>query len=407
MKIRVLPEALFKLQGFIDNCDYEISGLGIVSVINGDPVIEDVFILEQEGAAAETNMMMEGIDKFLLEAVKTGLPLEKIRLWFHSHAKMQAFMSSTDVATINKLGAHMCEGNDNAWLLSVCGNHAGNFFARVDLFSPFRWQLEKIEVVEHTTGLAAIEFIDQRVNAEEYAAQYTARAAEFNALAAFHAEQLPAITEHVVSEIKTKVKEKPRFTYYMPPKNGYQLSAAGKLLGTGSGTSSSTSPLLEESENERYIRESHLNKNWAESNGYGDRNQPMTEHDAVYGYYDGAGLCPGGCGFIEEYCGCEQQAGISGDDPIRKGLKALRQRMFGNRSEKNTKKQVQIRSECGTCGWELTACMCFENKTSIKAASEDNCPATGLAHDKCKCSLHTPPANRNKKKPRLVKRKGH
>ncbi len=51
-------------------------------------------------------------------------------MWWHSHARESVFWSDDDVRTINNFGGEM--------LISVVGNKAGKFLARLDRFEPSR-----------------------------------------------------------------------------------------------------------------------------------------------------------------------------------------------------------------------------------------------------------------------------
>lgn len=141
MKILIESEALHKLRGFIDGCPQEISGLGIVSREGNNPIIKDIFIGPQENTGSSTDM--SDIDGLLAYALEAGYEPQDIRLWWHSHAKMGTFMSSTDVDTINQLVKYV-----GGWLLSVCGNHAGNWCTRLDVDEPFRMLIDNLEMVE-------------------------------------------------------------------------------------------------------------------------------------------------------------------------------------------------------------------------------------------------------------------
>ena len=74
--------------------------------------IMDVYLLKQEVGAATTDLDATALGQLEYEQIKNPFPL---RFWWHSHVKMQAFWSGTDVATIKDNGK-------NGWMLATVVN---------------------------------------------------------------------------------------------------------------------------------------------------------------------------------------------------------------------------------------------------------------------------------------------
>jgi proteasome lid subunit RPN8/RPN11 len=128
LSVGITPSAQRKLHGYIRRCPEEISGLGTVAVIDGRLVITDVFLLDQEVTPSETVLSALTIAEFLCTALERGINPAEVRLWWHSHARHDTYFSGTDQQTIEDTF------DLSPWWLSVVGNHAGSYRARLDLY---------------------------------------------------------------------------------------------------------------------------------------------------------------------------------------------------------------------------------------------------------------------------------
>ena len=124
-----------RLDLYISQCDYEISGLGTVESRNGILVVSGLYLLDQQVTEGSTNLSSLAVAKFLAEAPQLGVDVNKVRLWWHSHAKFDTYWSTADEEAIDSF-------KSAPWFVSVVGNHAGQYLTRVDLFPtptiPFR-----------------------------------------------------------------------------------------------------------------------------------------------------------------------------------------------------------------------------------------------------------------------------
>lgn len=135
MKLFLTKFAHQKLRYYVEQCEPEISGFGKVEkmVVNGTRcfVVTDLEIFNQTVSAAHSTMDDDALAKFLFEKTKAGEDLSLWKLWWHSHAKMNSFFSTTDTGTIDK-------STEFPILISLVTNHKDEKVARMDIHDPFR-----------------------------------------------------------------------------------------------------------------------------------------------------------------------------------------------------------------------------------------------------------------------------
>lgn len=130
------------MRGFVDNCPDEISGLAKVDIVAGKFMVTDVRIFKQTVSPTHSDISGEALAAFQVELIKAGENPKDWFCWWHSHAKMKTFFSGTDTSTINS-------STDFKVMLSIVTNHAHEFSARFDLYSPVRmYQDVTVEVLE-------------------------------------------------------------------------------------------------------------------------------------------------------------------------------------------------------------------------------------------------------------------
>lgn len=147
MKLFITQKAHQKLKYYVSQCETEISGLGKLNVIT-DPgtglremVVTQFEIFEQVVSGTHSDLNPDALGKFLFEKIRDGEDPAEYRVWWHSHATMQAFFSGTDVGTING-------STEFPYLISLVTNHKGDLIARVDIFDPVRvTQNLEVEVI--------------------------------------------------------------------------------------------------------------------------------------------------------------------------------------------------------------------------------------------------------------------
>lgn len=86
-----------KLWQLIDVCKKEVGWFGTVEEFdNGDFLIEDIFVPEQEVTLAETDIKSEAMAQLALDLEMRGIDSTKLRYWGHSHVNMAVSPSATD-----------------------------------------------------------------------------------------------------------------------------------------------------------------------------------------------------------------------------------------------------------------------------------------------------------------------
>jgi hypothetical protein len=130
------------MRNYVSLCELEISGFGKLEIkeVSGERfmIITDFEIFEQEVTAAHSTIDEDALGKFLYEKTVSG-DVSKWKVWWHSHAAMEAFFSGTDTGTIDK-------STDFPYLVSLVSNHKGAIVARLDIYDPVR-HTEELEVV--------------------------------------------------------------------------------------------------------------------------------------------------------------------------------------------------------------------------------------------------------------------
>lgn len=151
-----------KLDAYIHIADGEISGLGTVVQPNrGTFHIQDIHLFEQTCTGASTDISVEDVSKSLVQAVTQGLNPETLKLWWHSHANMQAFWSGTDHATAKAL-----DNGSNQWMLCLVQNKRGEYKLRLDVYDPTYVYIDDIDLKVIKPANPLVEQLRAEVNAK-------------------------------------------------------------------------------------------------------------------------------------------------------------------------------------------------------------------------------------------------
>ncbi len=102
MKLHIAPEVYQQVMYWVNKADFEVSGFGVIQIIDGLPVVTKAILLEQEGTAGDTELDPAAITK--AEYEMRNEEGEGLRWWWHSHVNMGVFWSATDKAAIKQLG---------------------------------------------------------------------------------------------------------------------------------------------------------------------------------------------------------------------------------------------------------------------------------------------------------------
>lgn len=133
---------------YIQLAEGEISGLarGVLSPNKKVLHVSDVRIWPQECTSAETEVTSnDELVNLALAMQADGAAPEDICVWWHSHANMQSFFSTTDDATITNWV-------NNRFLCAIVGNKAGDFKARIDVKEPIQYTIDEKDITISHAG---------------------------------------------------------------------------------------------------------------------------------------------------------------------------------------------------------------------------------------------------------------
>ncbi|MFA5395906.1 MAG: hypothetical protein WC346_07865 [Methanogenium sp.] len=142
MTIYILKKALKKIQYYVKNCDVEISGFAKISKYGEDSLlIYDAEILEQYVSATHSDFDEESMVRFMTEKIRNKESIVDYKVWWHSHANMQAYFSAIDESTIE-------QSTEFPFLISLVMNKQYEYACRLDIQNPLRLTIDNIQLVE-------------------------------------------------------------------------------------------------------------------------------------------------------------------------------------------------------------------------------------------------------------------
>lgn len=125
------PDALTKMQLFVENCEDEIGWLGTATKSKNTITIHDVFLFDQEVHSTTTEITPEGLGEFAETLLQEPDGIEvwnNLKVWGHSHVNMSVFPSGQDDSQMETFAD---SGHD--WFIRIIANKQGDL--RVDLYS--------------------------------------------------------------------------------------------------------------------------------------------------------------------------------------------------------------------------------------------------------------------------------
>lgn len=141
MKLLIEKAADDKIRAYTALCPSEISGLGKIRRDGDDFIVTDVAIFEQSVSGVHSTIPTIALAKFQEDMVKKGESMKDWVLWWHSHADMSVFFSTTDTDTI-------AGSTEFPYLVSLVVNKARENKARIDVFSPVHMYAElDVEII--------------------------------------------------------------------------------------------------------------------------------------------------------------------------------------------------------------------------------------------------------------------
>lgn len=105
-KVLITPEAYMRIQLYVEIGRLEVGWLGTATQLpNGNFLIDQTFLLEQEVTGTETELSVDGQNKLVEELLGPGTDaaldrVNRLRFWGHSHVRMGTSPSGTDESTM-------------------------------------------------------------------------------------------------------------------------------------------------------------------------------------------------------------------------------------------------------------------------------------------------------------------
>lgn len=159
LRVYMPIEIYHKLFTYISLTNIEISGLGIVEMVNDVFLIKDIFLIDQENTQAHTSLDKDSIAKKQFEMIQQRIDPSHMKFWWHSHNTMSTSWSGTDDAC--------CEAyNNDEWLLSIVANHKREIRCRLDLYKPIRMTLDGLEVIIQDASVSKMDDITKQCKAD-------------------------------------------------------------------------------------------------------------------------------------------------------------------------------------------------------------------------------------------------
>lgn len=131
-------DAKRQMDAYIQAVTTEISGLGYVENRNGYFYVTRVLLFPQIVSSGDTEISQAAVADYMYNELQAGRSTKMMRVWWHSHATMGVFWSGRDNQTI--------EGFRNEWMVSIVGNHAGEYLARLDSYKPLSIEGVDLEI---------------------------------------------------------------------------------------------------------------------------------------------------------------------------------------------------------------------------------------------------------------------
>lgn len=137
------PTVMKRIGYYTQAADGEVSGLGTLKKDEkGRYIVDEVYLLEQESSAADTEIKPESISKLMVDMMKDNKDPGALKFWWHSHASMGVFWSGTDDTCAETLSKEFA--------FSLVVNKAGDKKCRLDLYDPFRITFDGVRIEELT-----------------------------------------------------------------------------------------------------------------------------------------------------------------------------------------------------------------------------------------------------------------
>lgn len=106
MEVKISKLAHDKINYWVQKASGEVSGMGLIELLPDNSFyVSDVFMAKQTNSGASTDIDPNSLGELVFDLLQKGLITEtkQLKFWWHSHANMSVFWSSTDTTTIKQL----------------------------------------------------------------------------------------------------------------------------------------------------------------------------------------------------------------------------------------------------------------------------------------------------------------
>ncbi len=119
-----------KMYGWCKAARSEVSGMGLVKIVDGKFIVYDAFLPKQYCSSGYTEIDDISNSKLQERLIRKGQEMTHFRFWWHTHYNFNVFWSGTDDDNAKEQMKYNGE-----WELSVVINQAGEYRARADFMT--------------------------------------------------------------------------------------------------------------------------------------------------------------------------------------------------------------------------------------------------------------------------------
>ncbi len=129
LKCHLEEHTWHKMMGWCKAAKSEVSGMGLVKIVNNVFVVYEVFFPKQYCSSGYTELDDRANAKLQIALYNKKIPANHYRFWWHTHYNFNTFWSGTDDGNATTLAKANGE-----WELSLVINQSGDFLCRADFF---------------------------------------------------------------------------------------------------------------------------------------------------------------------------------------------------------------------------------------------------------------------------------
>lgn len=138
-RVRILEPAWKRLMTYMHVCPTEVGGLGSVEEREGELIVTDVFLIEQEATGGDFELDPGAQAMFINDWISRGRDVAELKFWWHSHAGMDTFWSVVDENTMRRLAG-------DTYVISLVGNRRREHRTCLTVMKPIRLVVDDITI---------------------------------------------------------------------------------------------------------------------------------------------------------------------------------------------------------------------------------------------------------------------